>query len=257
METVKLEMKEGIALLTLDRPEVLNAINMQMLGELHEAMDEIEQTKDVRCVVLTGSGEKAFAAGADISEMENMHFADAKQFARKGYELCTRIAMLEMPTIAMIGGYALGGGLEIALFCDIRFAAEGAKVGLSEVTLGIMPGWGGARKLAEIAGYAFASQMVFSGKAISAEKAKRRNFINEVYSREELREATMRFARTVCGNAPLAVSSAKKSMNAENADGYDIENFYFAQLFLTKDQKLGMGNFNRKQKTERFTGEWL
>jgi len=253
METIRLEKKGGIALITLDRPKQRNAINERMLHELQEICRKINGQKDVRCVVVTGSKEgKAFAAGADIAAMENMTYQQANAFARLGCEAFHMVEQLEQPVIAAVNGYALGGGMELALACDIRIADESAVFGLPETTLGVMPGFGGTVRLKELIGYGRAAELIFTGKKLGAQEAVACGLANACFGKDAFGERVMELAQNLCANAPLGIRNAKKSMKRHD---YETENMYFAQLFLTNDQKRGMRSFNRKEKTEYFSGE--
>lgn len=256
MDTIRLDLNEEIAQITLCREPVMNALNLEMLCDLEQALDVIEGRKEIRCLIITGQGEKAFAAGADVGAMEQMDDRAAHALAKKGCRVMDRIAELRIPVIAAINGYALGGGMELALACDIRIASQKAVLGLPEVMLGVMPGWGGTRRLPQVAGYANAAWMVFSGERIEAEEACRMNIVNAVTKPEELMDTAMRIAKKICSRAPLGVAGAKKALReyagADMPSG--IENELFASLFGTQDQKTGMKNFNNKQKTVRFEG---
>lgn len=253
METIRIETKKDMAFITLDRPKQRNAINEQMLYELQEVCREIDGKKDVRCVVITGSEDgKAFAAGADIAAMESMSYKQAKDFAYLGCETMRMIERLKQPVIAAVNGYALGGGMELALACDIRIADDSAVFGLPETTLGVMPGFGGTVRLSEAVGYGRAAEMIFTGKRLNANEAQTCGLINACFEKNVLGQKVEEIAQTICNNAPLGIRNAKQSMRQQN---YEMENMYFAQLFLTDDQKTGMRNFNNKKRTEYFSGE--
>lgn len=256
MNTIKLDFNGEIAQITLCREPVMNALNLEMLFDLERAVNEIECNQQIRCLIITGQGEKAFAAGADVGAMEQMDEHKARALAQKGCCVMDMVAKLRIPVIAAINGYALGGGMELALACDIRIASKKAVLGLPEVMLGVMPGWGGTRRLPQVAGYANAAWMVFSGEWIDAEEAYRMNIVNMVTEPEELMDTALRLAKKICSRAPLGVAGAKKALR-EYA-GADMpgntENELFASLFGTQDQKTGMKNFNHKQKTLRFEG---
>lgn len=254
METIRIEQKEDIVVIKLNRPGQRNALNRRMLVELREAVSILREKKDMRCAIVTGSSEgKAFAAGADISEMQQMTFREAEDFARFGCETFRMLEELEQPVIAAINGYALGGGLELALACDLRVACTTAMLGLPETTLGIMPGFGGAGRLKELIGYANAAELIFTGKQVEACKARELGLLNAVWETETFWENTVQLAQEMCANAPYGVRNAKKTMKKTKGD--ELETLYFARLFLTKDQKTGMENFVKKQKTKHFWGE--
>ncbi len=256
MNTIKLDLNGEIAQITLCREAVMNALNLEMLCDLDEAVATVEQRRGVRCLIITGQGKKAFAAGADVGAMEQMNDNEARVLAQKGCHVMDQIAALSFPVIAAINGYALGGGMELALACDIRVASENAVLGLPEVMLGVMPGWGGTRRLPAIAGYANAAWMVFSGEWIGAQEALRMDILNTVTKPEELMDTVKRMAEKICSCAPLGIARAKKALREYAGTNMPpgIENELFASLFGTQDQKTGMKNFNNKQKTIRFEG---
>lgn len=256
MNTIKLELGE-IATITLSRPQALNALNEEMIDELLAAVEQIKGAGQTRCVIVTGEGEKSFAAGADIGAMEKMDRSRAFALAQNGCRSMDALAELEMPVIAAINGYAMGGGLELALACDIRIAMETALLGFPEVTLGIMPGWSGTRRLAQIAGYANAAWLVFSGAKISADEACRMGIVNMCTPQAEFTDTVKKIAGKICACAPLAVAAAKKSLRKYAGLKQDagFENQLFSTLFDTQDQKLGMQCFNQKKKIERFEGK--
>lgn len=251
MNTVRIQNEKEILWIYLSRPQQLNALNEEMIAELGEVLDAVERDNTYRCVIFTGEGEKAFAAGADIKAMENMSCESAEAFSRNGRQLMDRIENLAMPTIAAINGFAFGGGLEVALACDFRFAREDARLGLPEVTLGIMPGWDGSRRLARVAGYGQACELVFTGKAIMAKRAKECGIVNEIFPISTFTKEITAVAESICRNAPVGIRYAKYSMRK---DGKVCEEL-FGKLFLTQDQRVGMRNFNRKCKTEYFEGK--
>ncbi|WP_082903394.1 enoyl-CoA hydratase/isomerase family protein [Christensenella timonensis] len=253
MDTLTIDKKDTVVILTLNRPDKLNAINKAMIAELSEGLHEIRRDPLARCLVITGAGKKAFAAGADIAEMEHMDFSGAKTFAEKGCAVMQDIETLPIPVIAAVNGFALGGGMELALACDIRIAAENAVFGLPETSLGVIPGFGGTVRLSRIAGYAAAAEMIFSGKAVDAIRAQQCGIVSHVVKPEELMGYACSLAEAISRNAPLAVKAAKRSMRP--AQDTAMENMLFAQLFLTKDQRTGMDHFLHKKKAEYFLGE--
>lgn len=253
METIQLEKGGGVAVLELYRPHALNALNTEMLRELDATLTELEQDKEVRCLVITGSGERAFAAGADIAEMADMNEQEAKEFAKFGCDVFDKLENLHCPVIAAVNGFCLGGGMELALACDMRLASMSAKFGLPEVTLGVMPGFGGTRRLAKLAGTGTASEMMFTGGVVDAQYALEKGIVNSCCEDDELRGIARNLAEKIAKNAPIAIAAAKKSM--WHAGATEVENTLFAALFDTKDQKTGMHNFVNKIKTERFDGE--
>lgn len=246
------DISEGVALVTVNRPESLNALNSRLLGELECALYQIEQDQTVQAVIITGAGEKAFVAGADIKEMAAMTSYQGHQFALQGQRLMLLIDKMTKPVIAAVNGYALGGGLELALACDLIYASENARVGFPEVTLGIMPGFGGTQNLARLIGKNKANEMIFTGKMITADKALAWGIVNEVFAPEELLPKAKETAAAIAGVGTLGVSYAKNAiangLNMTKEDGFRYEASLFGVLFATADQKEGMGAFVEKRK---------
>ena len=253
MQTVKLIKENDLAWLVLFRPEQLNALNEQMLRDIEWNVTCIKADKSIRCLIIRGEGDVAFAAGADIKEMESMDFTRAKQFSDYGSSIFEKISKLEIPVIAAINGFAFGGGLELALACDFRIASENAVMGLPEVGLGIMPGWGGSKRLKHVAGYAAACEMVFTGKRIDAAKALELGVVNAVFPIGELNDSVRTIAERICRNAPMGIKNAKRVMQSDMPDF--ASSSLFGELFCTADQRMGMKNFCEKVKTERFEGK--
>jgi enoyl-CoA hydratase len=252
------EVEDGIALVTINRPTVLNALNEETLRELQGALKEVAGRNDVRAVVLTGEGDKAFVAGADIAAMKEMNPREAFSFSRLGHDTLGMIENLTKPIIAAVNGFALGGGLEIALACDFIYASETAKLGVPEVTLGIFPGFGGTQRLPRLIGKGRAKELIFTGGMIDASEAYTLGIVNKVFPADKLMEEVFKTARTIAQNGPVSVSIAKASVNA----GYDegciegeaLEMTAWANAFATHDQKEGMGAFLDKRKPQ-FKGE--
>lgn len=246
------EIKEGVALVTVNRPQSLNALNSQVLAELECALHEIEQNPGVQVVVITGAGDKAFVAGADIKEMAAMTAYQGHRFSLQGQRLMLFIEKMKKPVIAAVNGYALGGGLELALACDIIYASENARLGFPEVTLGIIPGFGGTQNLARLIGPNRAKELVLSGRVIPAQKALAWGIVNEVCPRQELADKAMGLAREIAKNGSLSVAYAKDALvnglNMTKEDGFRYESSLFGVLFSTEDQKEGMGAFVEKRK---------
>lgn len=251
------EKNEGVALVTVSRPESLNALNGQLLLELERVLSGIEQDPGVQVVILTGAGEKAFVAGADIREMADMDAYQGHQFALQGQRLMLSMEKMTKPVIAAVNGYALGGGLELALACDVIYASDNAKLGFPEVTLGIIPGFGGTQNLARLIGPNRAKELVLSGRIITAAKAHAWGIVNEVFPQAELKDKVLGLAREIAGNGSLAVGYAKNAivngLNMAKEDGFRYESSLFGVLFATCDQKEGMGAFVEKRKA-RFQG---
>ncbi len=248
--------QEGPVLtLTLNRPEALNALNDQVLDDLDKALDSVD-LETVRCLILTGAGEKAFAAGADIAAMANMTPEEAAAFSRKGNDLFRRIETFPLPTIAAVNGYALGGGCELSMACDIRLCSENAVFGQPDVTLGITPGFGGTQRLMRLVGMGKAKELIFSARSVKAQEALETGLVNAVYPPEELLPAASRLAARIVRNAPIAVRACKAAMN-EGIDlpmdaAVDAEIREFSDCFETEDQKRGMTGFLNKQKNIEF-----
>ena len=256
MSFVKYEPQGNIAYLTIDRPEALNALNAQVLSDLNAAIDEIDMNT-VRCVIVRGAGEKSFVAGADIAQMKGLTKAEGETFGKQGNDVFLKLENLPIPTIAAVGGYALGGGCELAMSCDIRICSDTAVFGQPEVGLGITPGFGGTQRLARLVGMGMAKQMVYTARNIKSDEALRIGLVNAVHPLSELYAAAEKMASTIASNAPIAVRAAKKAMN----DGISLpigeavvcEEKAFGSCFETKDQQEGMGAFLEKRKHEPFT----
>jgi enoyl-CoA hydratase len=253
-KNVLVEITDGIGWLTVNRPDSLNVLNSEVVAALESALRDLEQDAAVKVVVLTGAGEKAFVAGGDIKEMADMGSLQAKAYARKGQQMVAYIEKMHKPVIAAVNGYALGGGLELALACDFIYASEKAKLGLPEVTLGVMPGFGGTQNLPRLVGPNRAKELIFSGKSLTAQQAKEWGLVNEVFPAEELRAKVTEIAQKISQNGLVAVASAKDSvvngLNMSKEDGLRYESSLFANLFATEDQKEGMQAFVAKRKAE-------
>lgn len=252
-KNIKLEQRGKIAYLIINRPEVRNALNAETLEEMRDALEKMEKRDEVGCVVFTGAGEKSFAAGADIGQLAERRMLDALQ---KGgmRDLYAYIELYEKPTIAMINGYALGGGCELALACDLRIASTNAKLGLPELNLSIIPGAGGTQRLARIVGKGKALEMILTGKIITAEEAYRIGLVSEVAEPEKLRDKVEEVAAQILSKGPLAVRLAKLAVQygveTELKTGLLIEKLAQAILFETEDKKEGTLAFLEKRKPE-------
>ncbi len=250
MGFVNCEVKDKYAIITINRPEALNALNSQVLDDLEAVIDGID-TNAVRAVILTGAGEKSFVAGADIGEMSTLTKAEGEAFGKKGNDIFRKIETLPIPVIAAVNGFALGGGCEIAMSCDIRIAAESAVFGQPEVGLGITPGFGGTQRLARLVGEGMAKQMIYTARNIKADEALRIGLVNALYPLEELMGAAEKLASTIAANAPIAVRACKKAINDGVQVDIDkaivIEEKLFGSCFESEDQKEGMANFLRKK----------
>lgn len=249
-ENILLNKEDKTTVITINRPESLNALNAKTIKEISTALDELSANSDVRVIILTGSGEKSFVAGADIKEFSNFDQKEAEELARNGQNiLFNKIENLSKPVIAAVNGFALGGGLELALSCHIRYASENAKLGLPEVTLGLIPGYGGTQRLPKLVGKGIANEMIFSAKMINAQKAKEIGLVNEVFPIEELLIKTKELAKTIANNSPMAISKAIQATNLSDTDkGFETEIKYFGELFEMEDKKEGVTAFMEKRK---------
>jgi enoyl-CoA hydratase len=254
---VDIERRGAVAVLTLNRPEALNAISPEMLDQLEERLGQIEADRDVGAVVLTGAGEKAFCAGADVAHMRTADALEARAFAERGHEVARRIEGLPAPVVAAVNGYALGGGCEIALACDVRIAAEGARFGQPEVALGIVPGWGGTQRLARTTSVGFAKEMILTGRPVTAEVALRAGLVTHVVPADGLLDAALELAGAIASKPAWAVDAAKRLCNLALAGDapapYASEVDAFALAFTTADQREGMDAFFEKR-PPRFAG---
>ena len=217
-EFIKYEERESIAIITINRPKALNALNSKVLDELDATLDSID-TEIIKAVILTGAGEKSFVAGADIAEMSNLNKKEGELFSKKGNDVFRKIETFEIPIIAAVNGFALGGGCEIAMSCDIRICSDNAIFGQPEVGLGITPGFGGTQRLARLVGMGMAKQMIYTGQNIKADEAKRIRLVNEVYPQAELLNEAIKLAKTIAKNSANAVKNSKKAIN----EGYDLD----------------------------------
>jgi enoyl-CoA hydratase len=245
---------DGTAVVTIDRREALNALNQEALSELRDRLRELAVDTAARVVVLTGAGDRAFAAGADIKEMSEMSVLEGHAWGTLGHE-CTRLLeSMPKPTIAAVNGFALGGGCELALACDIRYASERAKFGQPEIGLAIIPGWGGTQRLARAVGPALAKDLIITGRTIDAEEAFRIGLVSAVYPAEELLERTFEAAAALSQKSPVALSAAKDAANralqGDLGAGLSYEAILFSALFATEDQKEGMRAFVEKRAPE-------
>ncbi len=251
MEFINYEVEGAVAVLTISRPKALNALNSAVLDEIDEAIDAVD-LDTVRALILTGAGEKSFVAGADIGEMSTLTKAEGEAFGKKGNDVFRKIETLPIPVICAVNGFALGGGCEISMACDIRICSENAVFGQPEVGLGITPGFGGTQRLARTVGIGMAKQLIFTGRNIKAPEALRIGLVNAVYPAEELMPAAKKMASIIAGNAPIAVRNCKKAINDGLQVGIDeaivIEEKLFGDCFETEDQKYGMAFFLDRNK---------
>lgn len=257
-ENLLVSVSDRIATITVNRPKSLNALTWSTMRELSAALEEIAAREDVGVVLLTGAGEKAFVAGADISEMRNMTALQAMEFSLYGQGVLERIERLPQPVIGVINGYALGGGCELAMACDLLIAADTAKFGQPEVNLGIIPGNGGTQRLPRLVGRNLAKEMVLTGEMISAQRAYEIGLVNRVVPRAELMNAAREMAEKILSKGPVAVRTAKLSMNRgldlDLSNACALESSIFAVGFSTADRAEGMAAFLEKRKAV-FTGK--
>ncbi|MCG8684710.1 MAG: enoyl-CoA hydratase-related protein [Desulfobacterales bacterium] len=251
-ENIILEIDNSIATIFFNRPKALNALNNALFDELDTALDQIMENDDVRVLVLTGTGDKAFVAGADISELAKMTPLQAKYFSRKGQKVFSKIESLPIPAIAAVNGFALGGGSEAALACDFIYASEKAVFGLPEINLGLIPGFGGTQRLARLVGNNRAKEMVFTGKNISADQALEYGMVNQIFPHDSLMEETMKTARLMASKGCVALRAAKEVIQAGTAadleTGCIIENDAFGITMTSEDAKEGTSAFMEKRK---------
>lgn len=255
-KNVLLEKEGNVAIITINRPKALNALNTETLIDLNSAIDELEKDDDIYAVIVTGAGEKAFVAGADITEMKDMTTAEARSFSNLGNKVFRRLETLEKPVIAAVNGFALGGGCELSLACDIRIASEKAKFGQPEVGLGITPGFGGTQRLARVVGIGMAKEMIYTARTIKADEALRIGLVNKVVAPEELMNEAKAMANAITKNAPIAVKLSKAAINRgmqmdiDTAIAFEPE--VFGECFATEDQKEGMTAFVEKRAEKNF-----
>ena len=256
MTHVLLEKKGHVAVATVNRPQALNALNSEVLNDLQELVDTVRADGDIYALILTGAGEKAFVAGADIAEMSSLNAASGRAFGKKGNDVFRALETLPIPTIAAVNGYALGGGCELSMACDIRICAENAVFGQPETGLGITPGFGGPQRLARLIGPGMAKQLIYSARNIKADEALRVGLVNAVYPAAELMPAAEKLASAIAGNAPVAVRACKQAINegleADMDEAIVIEEKLFGSCFATADQKEGMSAFLEKRKHEPY-----
>lgn len=256
MTNVLLEKKGHIAVATINRPKALNALNSQVLEDIDQLVEQVKADDEIRALVITGSGEKAFVAGADIGEMSTLTKAEGEAFGKKGNDVFRKLETLPIPTIAAVNGFALGGGCELSMACDIRLASEKAKFGQPEVGLGITPGFGGTQRLARIVGVSNAMELILTAKTINAARAQELGLVSHVYPPEELMDKAMELAQAICANAPIAVAESKRcirmGMQTDISTGAAFEAEAFGVTCGTEDKNEGMGAFLEKRKEKHF-----
>ena len=251
MQNIKFEKRNQIAYVTIDRPKVLNALNMETMEELREVFTDLAADRDMRVVILTGGGEKSFVAGADINELARNNPMEAKAYTHRGQAVLDLIENLGKPVIACINGFALGGGCEIAMACTMRLASENAKLGQPEVKLGIIPGYGGTQRLPRLVGTGLAMQILLSGEMISAQEAHRIGLVNEIVPQDRLIARAEEIAQKIMGNAPLAVQycmeAVNQGLNMTLEAGLFLEATLFSVCCATEDKKEGTTAFLEKR----------
>lgn len=249
---LKLCFDGALAVIILSRPKQLNALNADLLDQLERALDKIESSAEYRVLIITGSGDKAFVAGADISELKSLSVKQGQRLSRRGQQLFERLESSRLLVIAAINGFALGGGLELAMACDLRVMSHSAQVGLPEVSLGIIPGYGGTQRLTRLVGPAHALEMIASGRKIDSHHAWRIGLVNHVVPADKLLETARGIAQEVLSNAPLAVAAAKRAVRAavegSVAEGYRLEAQEFGAICTTDDVEEGITAFFEKRK---------
>jgi len=257
-EVVRVEREGRLAIVTVNRPEVLNAINTKVLTELRAAFDHLSMDMNVGCIIVTGAGEKAFVAGADIKEMVDLTPLEMRRFSQLGRELGTAMAKCGKPIIAAVNGYALGGGCELAMACDLRISSDKAKFGQPEINLGIIPGFGGTQRLVRLVGLGWASELVFTGDLIDAATAERIGLVNRVVPHANLMQEVKTLALKISSKSPATLKIAKDCLHAalgtslDAGLGYEMEAFALAAA--TEDKKEGMRAFIEKRKP-KFKGQ--
>jgi len=253
-ENIIYEVKEGIATITFNRPKALNALNGALLGELSAALDTIAGDEEIRVLILTGAGDKAFVAGADISELATFDSLKAKAFARKGHDIINKLQHLPIAVIAAVNGFALGGGTEISIACDFIYASENAKFGQPEINLGLIPGFGGTQRLPRLIGTNMAKELIFTGKMISAAEALQLGLANKVVAPEGLMDEVLKTAAVIASKGKVSQREAKqavnKGMDVDLASGCGIEIDAFSLCYASPDAKEGTSAFLEKRQAE-------
>ena len=252
LENIILEHEKGITTIYINRPEKLNALNKVTIQELHEILVLADENPDIRVIIITGRGEKAFVAGADIAEFAHFSVKEGSQLAAQGQQiLFDFIENMKTPVIAAINGFALGGGLELAMACHIRIASENAKMGLPETSLGVIPGYGGTQRLPQLVGKGHAMEMILTAEMISADDAYRSGLVNHVLPQAELMDFTKALAQRIMKNSPIAIAKAINAVNANfvsGVNGFEVEINAFGECFATEDFKEGTTAFLEKRK---------
>ena len=255
--SVELEREDGVAVLIVNRPEALNALSLELLCALRERLDELARDDSVRVVILTGAGDRAFIAGADIKYMSGLTVLEAREWGALGHACAELLETMRKPTIAAVNGFALGGGCELALACDLRYASSRARFGQPEINLGIIPGWGGTQRLARTTSLAFAKELILTGRTVEADEACERGLVTAVFQPDELMAKTLETARLIAAKSPVALAAAKDATNRALDGAREAalahEATLFALLFATEDAKEGLTAFTEKRDPS-FTG---
>ena len=249
-ENILIDHEDRTTIITINRPQSLNALNAKTIMELSNALDEISKDTNCRVAIITGSGEKSFVAGADIKEFSDFGTSAAEELARNGQNiLFNKIENLNKPVIAAVNGFALGGGLELAMACHIRYASDNARLGLPEVTLGLIPGYGGTQRLPKLVGKGLANELIFSAKMIPAQRAKEIGLVNDVFTLEELLPKVKELAKQIAQNSPMGITKAIQAVNqSDSSTGFETEIKAFGELFEMDDKKEGVAAFLEKRK---------
>jgi enoyl-CoA hydratase len=246
------EKSEGVATITLNRPDALNAWSRELAQEFLAAMEDAQKDENVKAVIITGAGEKAFSAGADIKAMKGMTALKARELSNMGYRVCNAVERLEKPVIAAINGYALGGGMEVSMACDFRVASDKARMGQTEINIGLIPGWGGTQRLTRLVGKARAKELVYTGKIIDANTAFQWGLVNMVVPAAELMNAVRQFAQELAGKAPVAMKVAKalieKGADVDLESALALEREGFGVVASSEDLQEGVSAFTEKRK---------
>lgn len=252
--TIIFEEQNGVATITINRPKSLNALNSEVFHELTPLLESIAQKEEIRVLIITGAGEKAFVAGADISELAELNALQGKYFAKTGHECLGKLQELQIPVIGAVNGFALGGGLELALACDFIYASENSKFGLPEITLGLIPGFGGTQRLARIVGKNIAKEMIFTGKTISAEEARELGIVNKIFAHENLMTEARKTAESIAAKGRVSLNAAKESVNrgveVDLITGCNIEIDAFGLCMASEDAREGTTAFLEKRKPD-------
>ena len=247
---IGLERDDAVAVVTVDRQEALNALDPPTLAELRDRLAELAEDDGVRALVLTGAGERAFVAGADIKAMSEMDLGQAQAWGELGHETASLLETMPKPTIAAVNGFALGGGCELALACDVRYASATAKLGQPEVSIGIIPGWGGTQRLPRTVGIGLAKELIMTGRLVGADEALRIGLVNAVFPPDELLDKSLELAGSLAAKSPLVLAAAKQAMNRTLYGDLGAEAEAFAGLFGSADQREGMAAFIEKRQPE-------